>query len=175
MASDNPVALCHPLPYVRRATPSKEDGGALEGRTDDYSTPAQDYAVTSGRRDRSPPLPSVLCSHPRRPQHYPGHCITISYTVGGGTRRQDAASPVVVLSAASRQPHPRANVRTTTEREVSTPPPSKPLLDGYRTRHDVPPDARFARTTAYSTTLYTMPLHVDKTVRHACKLPPLSL
>jgi hypothetical protein len=83
MASDNPVALCHPLPYNRRAAPSKEDGGALEGKTDDYSTPAQDYAVMSGRRDRSPPSPLVLCGHPRRPQCHPGHCITISYTVGG--------------------------------------------------------------------------------------------
>jgi hypothetical protein len=31
--------------------PSKEDGGALEGKMDDYSTPAQDYDVTSGQRD----------------------------------------------------------------------------------------------------------------------------
>jgi hypothetical protein len=84
MASNNPVALCHPLPYDRRAAPSKEDGGALEWKMDDYSTPSQDYAVTPGRRDRSPPSPSVLCDHPRRPQHHPGHCITIPNTVGGG-------------------------------------------------------------------------------------------
>jgi hypothetical protein len=83
MASDKPVALCHPLPYGRRTAPLKEDGGALEGKTDDYSTPAQDYAETSGRRDQPPPSPSVLCGHPRRPQRHPGHCITISYTVGG--------------------------------------------------------------------------------------------
>jgi hypothetical protein len=42
MASNNPVALCHPLPYDRRVAPSKKDGGALEGKTNDYSTPAQD-------------------------------------------------------------------------------------------------------------------------------------
>jgi hypothetical protein len=83
MASDDPVALCHPLLYGRRAAPSKEDCGALEGKTDDYSTPAQDYAVMSGRRDRSPPSPSVLCGHPRRPEHHPRHCITIPNTVGG--------------------------------------------------------------------------------------------
>jgi hypothetical protein len=94
MASDNPVALCHPLPYGRRAAPSKEDGGALKGKTDNYSTPAQDYAVTLGRRDRSPPSPSVLCGHPRRPQHHPGHCITIPYTVGG---RGDKTSPCRLL------------------------------------------------------------------------------
>jgi hypothetical protein len=31
---------------------------------DVYSTLAQDYAVTSGQRDRSPLSPSVLCGHP---------------------------------------------------------------------------------------------------------------
>jgi hypothetical protein len=38
--------------------------------------------MTSGRRDRSPPLPSALCDHPRRPQHHPGHCITIPNAMG---------------------------------------------------------------------------------------------
>jgi hypothetical protein len=41
MASNNPVALCHPLPYGRCAAPSKKDSGALEGKTDEYGTPAQ--------------------------------------------------------------------------------------------------------------------------------------
>jgi hypothetical protein len=41
MASNDPVALCHPLPYDRRAAPSKRDGGALEGKTDDYVASAQ--------------------------------------------------------------------------------------------------------------------------------------
>jgi hypothetical protein len=35
MASNSPVTLYHPLPYGRRAAPSKEDGGALEGKKDD--------------------------------------------------------------------------------------------------------------------------------------------
>jgi hypothetical protein len=96
MASDNPVALCHPLPYGRHAAPLKEDDGALEGKTDDYATPAQDYDVTSGRRDRSPPSPSVLCGHPRRPQHHPGHYITIPNTVGG---RGDKTPPRRLLCA----------------------------------------------------------------------------
>jgi hypothetical protein len=163
MASDNPVALCHPLSYGQPTAPSKEDGRALEGKTDDYDTPAQDYVMTSGRRDLSAPSPSLLCGHPRRRQHHPRHCITIPNTVGG-MGRQDAATPAVVCPAASRHPHPRAYVRATTKWATPTTPPSKPLLDGYRARHDAPPDARFARTAVYSTTLYTMPLHVDKTV-----------
>jgi hypothetical protein len=77
-----------------------------------------------------------------------------------------------VPRTASRQRHPRISMRAATERATPTPPPSKPLLDGYRTRHDVPPEARFARTAVHSTALYAMPPHVDKTVRHACKLPP---
>jgi hypothetical protein len=77
-----------------------------------------------------------------------------------------------VLCTASRQRPPRVNTRATAERKTHTTPPSKPLLDGYRTRHDIPPEARFARTAVYATTLYVMPPHVDKTVRHAYKLPP---
>jgi hypothetical protein len=67
---------------------------------------------------------------------------------------------------------PSTLVRTTIEQATSAPPPSKPLLDAHRTRHDTPPDARFARTAVYSATLYIMPLHVDEIVWHACKLPP---
>jgi hypothetical protein len=65
MASNNPVALCHPLPYGRRAAPSIKDGGALEGKTSDCSTPVLDYAVTSGQWERSPLSPSVLCDYTR--------------------------------------------------------------------------------------------------------------
>jgi hypothetical protein len=161
MTSNDPMALCYPLPYGRRAAPSKEDGRALEGETDDYAAPAQ-----GRRRDVGPagPVTSIAIG-PVRPSassptpsralhHHLLHC--------GGTGRQDAATPAAVRPAASRQPHPRANVRTTTTRATPTPPPSKTLLDGYRAHHDAPPDARFARMAVYSTTLYTMPLHIDK-------------
>jgi hypothetical protein len=40
---------------------------------------------------------------------------------------------------------------------------------------DAPPEARFARTAVYSTTLCTILLHVIRTVRHDCKPPPLGL
>jgi hypothetical protein len=72
---------------------------------------------------------------------------------------------------APRQLHPRVSARATTEQKTPTPPPSKPLLDKHRARHDTPPEARFARTAVYSTTLYAIPSHVGITVRHACKLP----
>jgi hypothetical protein len=39
--SNNPVALCHPLPYGRRAAPSKKDDEALERKTNNYATPVR--------------------------------------------------------------------------------------------------------------------------------------
>jgi hypothetical protein len=104
----------------------------------------------------------VLPSQPL--QRHPRRC--------GNTRQEDIATPTTVPRTASRQRHPRISMRAATERASPTSPPSKSLLDGYRPCHDVPPEARFARTTVYSTALYSMPPHVDKTVRHACKLPP---
>jgi hypothetical protein len=83
--------------------------------------------------------------------------------------------PAVVPLTASHQLHSRVSVRTTTEREAPTPPPSKPLLGGYRARHDAPPEARFARMAVHSAALYAMSSRVARTVRHACKLPPLGL
>jgi hypothetical protein len=41
------MTLCHPLSYVRRAAPSKEDGGTLEKKMDAYSALAQDHVVMS--------------------------------------------------------------------------------------------------------------------------------
>jgi hypothetical protein len=52
MASNNPVALCHPLPYGRCAAPSKKDSGSLEGKANDYAAPAQGQ-----RRDDGPAGP----------------------------------------------------------------------------------------------------------------------
>jgi hypothetical protein len=75
----------------------------------------------------------------------------------------------------SRQRHPRINMRAATERATLTPPPLKSFLDGYMTRHDVLPEARFGRTSVYSMALYAIPPHVDKIVRHTCKLPSPSL
>jgi hypothetical protein len=67
-------------------------------------------------------------------------------------------------------------MRMALERATSTPPPSKPLLDEHRTRHDAPPEAGFDKTVVYSVALYAMPPHVARIVWHACKLlPPWSI
>jgi hypothetical protein len=146
-----------------RRSPRREDGRLCHARTGlrrDVGPAGPVTSVAIGSVRPSPPSPTPS----RALHHHPQHC--------GGTRRQDATTSAAVRPADSRQLHPRAYVRATTKRATPTTPPSKPLLDRYRARHDAPPDARFSRTTAYSTMLYTMPLHVDKTVWHACKLPP---
>jgi hypothetical protein len=127
--------------------------------------------VTSDRRDRSPPSPSALCDHPCHAQRHPGHCITTPDAMeacGDGMPPRQLLHP----RTASLQWHPRVLTRAVDEQETSTPPPSKPLLGVHKTRHDTPPEARFARMVVYSATLYTIPLHVDEIVRHACKLSP---
>jgi hypothetical protein len=74
--SNNPVALCHPLPYGRRVAPSKKDGGALEGKTNNYATLVQGQRrdvgpaglVTSVAID--PVRPSPPSPTPSRPLHH---------------------------------------------------------------------------------------------------------
>jgi hypothetical protein len=135
------------------AEPSKGDGRLFCARTG----PCRDV----GR------VPAVTISPVR-----PFRALHRHSRLCGSVRRRDTATPTDVPRRASRQRHPRISARATAERATPTPPPSKLLLDGHRARHDVPPEARFARTAVYSTTLCTMPPHVDNTVRHACKLPP---
>jgi hypothetical protein len=70
-----------PHPRKRTTEPSKR-------RRTITPRPCRDNTMTSGRRDWSPPSPSALCDHPRRPQRHPGHCITIPDAVeacGDGT------------------------------------------------------------------------------------------
>jgi hypothetical protein len=153
-------------PTLVRLTRNTLEGGRRNPRTGDgclfRTRPGPRRDVGPARRVSSVTISPV--QPPRALQRHPRRC--------GGAGRQDAATPAAVPRTASRQLHPRVSARATTERKTSTPPPSKPLLDGYRARHDVPPEARFARTTIYSTTLYAIPSHVARTVRHACELPP---
>jgi hypothetical protein len=109
VVSNNPVALCHPLPYGWRPSPSRRDGGALEGKTNNYAT-----SVQVQRRDARPagsvtPIAIGLVrlsppsQVPSRPLHrHPRHC--------GSVRRWDAATPATVppyglASTAPLSPH----------------------------------------------------------------------
>jgi hypothetical protein len=136
-----------PHPRKRTAEPSKGDERLFRTHTGPCHDVRRIPAITISPVRPSQPL-----------QRHPRCC--------GDTRRQDIATSTAVPRTASHQQHPRISARATTEQATPT-----PLLDGHRARHDVLPEARFARTTVYSTMLYTMPPHVDKTVRHTCKLP----
>jgi hypothetical protein len=89
----------------------------------------------------------------------------------GSTGRQDITTPATIRLPTLRQRNPRADVRTTTKPGAPTPLPSKPLLDGHRTRRDVLPEARFARTANHSVVLYTIPSHVIRCSTTVSRLP----
>jgi hypothetical protein len=170
MVSNHPAAMYHPLQYSRRTAPSKKDGGTLEGKTHDYSAPTRDDAVTSGQWERSPPSPLALCNHPHHSGAIPATASpypTLWKHAATGHRHASHCALYGLMSTSPSSPH-----ATTLERATSTPPPSRPLRDTHRTRHDAPPEAGFARTTIYSMALYAMPPHVGKIVRHVRKLPP---
>jgi hypothetical protein len=136
----------------RRRNPRGGDERLFRARTGPCRDVRHAPAVTISRVRPSQPL-----------QRHPRLC--------GKTRRQDIATPTAVPRTTSRQRHPRISMRADTKRATPTPPPSKPLLYGYRAHHDVPPEARFARMAVYSVVLCAIP-HVAKTMRHDCKLPP---
>jgi hypothetical protein len=170
MVSNHPVALYHPLLYGQRNAPSKKDGGTLEGKTHDYSAPAQDDAVTSGQWGRPPPPPSALCDHPRHRDAIPATASPYPMLwkpMATGHRHASHCALYGLMSTTPSSLH--ADGPRTSNLYVT---PSKPLLDMHRTRHDAPPEARFARTAVYSATLCAIPPHVSEIVQHACKLPP---
>jgi hypothetical protein len=82
--------------------------------------------------------------------HHPEHCSTIPGAVGAQNDKtspypllrvlQPSLSPTLELTYGRRQI--RGSHTTTLEL----------LLDRHRTRHDAPPEARFARTANHSTT-----------------------
>jgi hypothetical protein len=152
-----------PHPQKRMAKPSK-------GRRTSTTRPHKDNAMTSGRRDRSPPSPSVLCDHPRRPQHHLGHCITIPNTVRG---RGDKTPPHRLLCA------PWPPVSRTLKPMYGRRPNGRPLHRHPRSRswtdtmhamtprqiQDSPDDRLLRNTVHHASTRRQI-------VRHACKLPP---
>jgi hypothetical protein len=155
-------------PHPRKTTAKPSKRGRTPVSRPPKSTPWRRTSEARLLRHHQPCAAVPATTTPSRAlQHHPRHW--------GSTGRPDTATPATVHLTTSRQPHPRVSVRTTTREEAPTPLPSKPLLDGYRARHDALPEARFARTAVNSTTLHTMPLHVIRTVRHDCKLPPLGL
>jgi hypothetical protein len=134
-AGVNYVTLCRPLPYGPHAAPLERGWQNPRKR---YGDLPRSHA--GQRRDVGPVgRVSSVTPCPVRPSpplcHHPEHCNIIPGTVGA---QDDKTSPHPQLCTL------RPSVSCTLEsaykrrpkREVATQPPSKPLLDGYRTRHD---------------------------------------
>jgi hypothetical protein len=154
----------HTLERGRRS-PRKGDGRlsrARPGRRHDVGPVGHVSSVTI-----SLVRPSPL------PRHHPGHCSTIPDTMG---IQDDKTLPRLPLCAL------RPPVSRTLESAYGRRPNRKSPLNRPRSRPCVgtgltatPGRNEIARTAINSTTLYTIPLHVIRTVRHDCKLPPLGL
>jgi hypothetical protein len=131
-----PRGTVPPTPVRRCNTPSKKDGGTLEGKTHDYFAPARDDAVTSGQWGRSPPSPSALCDHPRHRDAIPATASpypTLWKAAATGHRHASHCALYDIMSMAPSSLHadgPRTSNLYAT--------PSKLLLDMQRTRHDAP-------------------------------------
>jgi hypothetical protein len=154
---------CQPRDIVSstsvRLTRRALEGGPVEP-SNAFPVTTQGYAVTSGRRERSPPLLSALCGHPRHCSATPGTATTSPTLLERtGTGRRHAChctSYGPLLTAPSSQPAGSvrtANLYTTT---------SKSPLYGHRTRHDAPTGARFTRTVANSAALLATPPHIGE-------------
>jgi hypothetical protein len=86
MVSNNPVALYHPLSYGRCAAPSKQDGGALEEKTNNHTASVQgqrrdvgtagsvtSVAIGPVRSTPSSPTPSLPLHRDYFPHRQPPH------------------------------------------------------------------------------------------------------
>jgi hypothetical protein len=125
MAGVSPVTLCRPLFYGRRAAPSKEDGGTLEGGDKRLF-----HASPGLRRDvRLAGLVTSVTISPVRPSPPPwrhhGHCSAILDDVearGGGT----SPRPLLCLV--------RPPISSTLESARGRPPNGRPLHRHPRSR-----------------------------------------
>jgi hypothetical protein len=122
--------------------------------------------MTSGRRERSSPLLSALCGHPRHCSATSGTAttsLTLLERTGTGRRhaRHCTSYGPPLTAPVARQP-------------ASAPLPSKSLLYGHRTRHDTPTGARFARMVVNSVALLATPPHVGEQCGTPVNCSPLA-
>jgi hypothetical protein len=156
------TTLCHPLPYLLHVAPLKRGRRHLQkgyghvlctrrGRRRDKRPARRVFPVTSGplRPSRS------LCHHPK-------HCSVIPSAVG-----TQVATPAVVQPPVFRQPSPQTGVWTVNKQEAPVLLPSKPLMDGHKTRHD-------ARQTQDSSGRLSTPRHCVP-CRHMYHLEPCGM
>jgi hypothetical protein len=154
-----PVRLTRCTLEKGRRSPRRGDERLLHARTGLHRDVRPVGAVTSVA------IGPVRPSPPSR--RHPGHCITIPDAVEVcGDRTPPRRLLCLVL------PHVNGTLESSRERPSNRRPLCRHPRSCSWTRHDAPPEARFARTVIYSMALYAMPPHIDKTVWKRCKLPP---
>jgi hypothetical protein len=117
---------------VRLTHRALEGGGAAPSNA--FSVTTQGYAMTSGRRERSPPSLSALCGHPRHCRATPSTVMTSRCC--WSARGQDVATTATVPRTGPPLTVPSNRPAAAAGRPTTLPPPSKPLLYEHRTRHD---------------------------------------
>jgi hypothetical protein len=126
VVSNNLVALCHPLPYGRRAAPLRKDDGALEGKTNNYATSMQVQRhdvrpagsvtpVAIGPVRLSPP--SQVPSRPlhRHPRHCGSYCTPVRPRVNSTLESSHRRLP----NKRSQHRHPRSRSWARTGRAMT--------------------------------------------------------
>jgi hypothetical protein len=156
--------LCH----------SKRDGHTLEESTAADLTLGQDSAVTRGERSTSPPSPPTQCGHSQPCTAIPS-AVEPSPAPWKPCSDGGASMSAPVQHKCPRQQDPRTDVRTTTRRGYRpdyprsySPASAKATLTLVRTRirQDIHQIAGTVHRYHYT---------VQKTMRHVCNPPPLSL
>jgi hypothetical protein len=148
-----------PPALVRLTLRALEEGLAIPSNI--FYVLMQDHTVTSGRRDRSSPSLSALCSHPR-------HCRTTPDAVATSqrcwdVRGQDIATTSIVSRTDFPSTTPSSWPTMAAGQPTTAPQPSKLLLYKQRMHQDAPVPA----PQHYSTYRYTY-----RNSARACKLLP---
>jgi hypothetical protein len=136
----------------------------------DYSTPAQDYVVTSGQWGRSPPSPSTLCDHPRHHDAIPATASpspTLWKRAVTGRHHAGYCASYGLTSTAPSSPH--VGGHRTGDPYAATLEAAPGRIQGTPrrpARYKIRQDGRLLRGTVRHASTRR------QTVWHTCKLPP---
>jgi hypothetical protein len=162
-------------PTFVRLTRRALEGGWRNPRTgaNAFSMTTQDYAMTSGRRERSSPSLAALCGHPRHCSTTPG-TVTTSPTLleRTGTGRRHArhcTSYGPPLTAPSNWPAGGGRTTSLCATTLEVAPVRAQDTPRRTNRSEIRQDCRQLRGTARHASTRR------RTVWHACKLLPLGL
>jgi hypothetical protein len=133
-ATVNSVTLCRPLLYGLHSAPLERGRRNPRRSTGVNPTPARDGAVKSDQWSASPPSSSALCGHPRHFTTIPGTTAPSPTLWEPGTMRHHQGHCCAPYGLLSAKPSSQRMDGDRTGSPILL--PSKPLPNGYMTRHD---------------------------------------